>query len=138
MYRKMLLGVAAAAGSIVAATPVAAQNGPVGQWMCRTANQTANNIGFENWMYEFRLVLNANGQFQAQGTYTSHTAGSTPFQAGGSYQTDGRRVIANGQEQRGDGYAGPFHLLYTTATGNEMSHRFQGPAGNQFLHCRRG
>lgn len=117
------------------ASPAAAQ-GVAGQWQCQLANQS--NLATGTWTYEFILALNPDGSFQAQGSYYALSAGfSVPFQAAGGWQQSQQGVYARGNQQRQDGAAMEFTLLFTTVQGNAMSHRMQNAAGNLTLYCQR-
>jgi hypothetical protein len=115
--------------------PATAQ-GVAGQWQCQMANQS--NLATGTWTYNFVMALNPDGSFQAQGSYYALSAGfSVNFQAGGGWQQSSQGVLVQGNEQRQDGTAQQFMLVFTTVQGNAMSHRLQNAAGVLTLYCQR-
>jgi hypothetical protein len=58
-----------------------------GQWQCQIGARAHNNDPIQAHQWQFVLMLNPNGQFQAQGTYYSPSIGQTEqMQAFGSWQ----------------------------------------------------
>ena len=73
----------------------------VGQWQCQSAGKAHNNDPTQSHSWNFALVLGADGQFQAQGTYYSPSQGFQEQYAGqGTWNVqplDGRQaMVANG------------------------------------------
>ena len=119
-------------------TAWAQAGGAAGQWRCQRANQSVTNNRFENWIYNFNLVLSPNGGFQAQGTYTAMTAGfSVPFVAEGQWHQSNQGVVADGSEHRQDGTGQRFFLAFDSIGQSAMSNRYQSPQGILLTHCSR-
>lgn len=109
-----------------------------GMWQCQQANQTVSNNGFENWMYEFRLSLAANGTFQAQGSYYAHTNGyNLPFVAEGKWLQESRGVVAQGMQQRQDVGMMQFGLVFTNVSERQMSNQYDSVNGRLRTYCER-
>ena len=73
----------------------------VGQWQCQSAAKAHNNDLTQAQDWQFTLVLNANGQFQAQGSYFSPSIGYKEQYAGQGTWTVGQdqgrsAMLANG------------------------------------------
>lgn len=133
---RMQLTLASLAATL-AATPAMAQNAG-GQWQCTYVSRSANNNPTQTWQYQFTLALDRGGQFRAQGSYYALSAGfSVPFQAQGQWRQEQTAVMAQGQEQRQDGYRGPFVMLFTNVMANTMTHQSQNAVGTLAVQCRR-
>ncbi|MCK8784957.1 hypothetical protein M0638_11245 [Roseomonas sp. NAR14] len=108
-----------------------------GQWRCQIANRSVTGNRFENYMFDYAMLLHPNGTFQAQGVYMAETNGfNDPFQAQGQWQTNGTTLIGQGQAIKQTGNLSFLFLLNDDGTGN-LAYRNQTPNGLIAMACRR-
>ncbi|WP_439817312.1 hypothetical protein [Zavarzinia sp. CC-PAN008] len=131
-----LAGIAVALG--LAALPAQANPHYAGQYQCQMGNQTVSNNAFENWIYNYGLVLYPNGQFQAQGSYFAQTAGfNEGFQAQGQWQAQNGVLVGQGQQMKQSSGPGPFVWQLQDYGQGQFSYRMQGGSGVMAITCQR-
>lgn len=136
--RAWVVGAAALLLAAGGASPASAQQPVSGQWQCQHANRSATDNAFENYIYEFTLGLKGDGTFSAQGNYIAQTNGfAVPFTAAGKWEQEQAGLVVNGTEQRQDGTAGQFVLVFSLVGDRAISNRFESANGSLLSYCQR-
>lgn len=118
-------------------TPVMAQGQSpfVGNWYCRFANESLTGLATDTWMYEFYLLLDQQGNFQAQGQYWANSAGYyDPFYAAGQWQSQGAVMIAQGQASHQSGIQMPWTVSGSLTEG-VITYRNEDQYNRMVVYC---